>query len=153
MSGWSMSTGTCIRIRCATPLPPTCWPTGPTCAPFRSCLGIPRFPPRSAILTLRFANSSRCTIRPIPAPELGAGTFCLPVGLSDDGRFGFLPLTPAEEEADVPCAALAATERPKEQRRGGDPLRQTAAVGPQDMLSPPERAPAKGGRKRNAREL
>jgi len=44
---------------------------------------------------------------------------------------------------------LAATERPKEQRREDHPLDQTAAMGPQDILAPAERALARAGRKRN----
>src|SRR5713101_6953888 len=149
MSGWSTSTGICIRTPCATPLPHTCWPTGPTCAPFRSCLGIPRFPPRSATRTPRSANSSRCTIRPILAPEAPANHLIFFRRLLHDGG-GRLRLTPpAEQEADVPRAALAAAERAKEQRQEDHPLDHTSAMGPEYIFAPVLRAPPRARRERN----
>ena len=63
--GWATgSAPTC----CATPAPPTCWPTGPTSGWSRSCSATPPSPPPSSTPRSPPSTSGPPTSRPTPGP-------------------------------------------------------------------------------------
>src|ERR1700687_4735786 len=107
---------------------------GRTFARFRNCWDTPPCPPRSGTRTPRFANYWRCTIRRTLALEFAAGE-TLFLGGFGDGALHLLPSPPAKEKSQMPCAALAAAERPQEQEKQDGPLQDAAPVRPQNILT------------------
>jgi len=71
--------------------------------------------------------------------KLCFGSELLLGGFSDGGNPLF-QLSRTKEKAQMPGAALSATERPQEQNEQDCPFQQTAAFGAQDVAAPAKRA-------------
>jgi hypothetical protein len=80
------------------------------------------------------------------APELRFVGFLL-ILRGDD--FRILHATRAEEETQMPRAALTAAKRPQEQRKQEDPLQDAFSMGTQNVFATAKRASPRANPKRN----
>ena len=104
----------------------------------------------------RYASFSRSTTKPTLArsrgvPSRTAMAHPLPdLFYSFSGNdFCFLDSPGAKEKTQMPRAALAAAERPQEQRQQDGPLQHAPPVGAQDILASAKRTSSRTPRKRN----
>jgi hypothetical protein len=96
----------------------------------------------------RSANCWRCTTRRTRALEIADREKLFLDGFGD-GRPRLFRSPAAKEKSQMPCAALAAAERPQEQEEQDGPLQEAAPVRPQNILTSAQGALPRPYPKRN----